>query len=294
MAGRMASARGPVAGQASDLRGRFEWRRPTRRGRPSSAERSVPFVAIRCRWRTCRRRSSRWTGWARRWGSTPAVCGSSATTAPGWPAAATRPASSSTCAPTPSPRVATRWSPAAGRQSNHVRMTAAAANKVGLACTVVLASKPPSHPTGNVVLDHLLAPDIVWAGPLDYYGTEAAIEATCVALEGEGRRPYRMPVGGASTVGALGYVEAADELLAQLARSRPGRRRRRIGWHPRRLGGRPGRPRQGARRRRRHPSRPRRAGAGQGRRGRGPRRAPRTDRSRASSTTTASAPTTAP
>ena len=103
-----------------------------------------------------------------------------------------------------------------GRQSNHVRMTAAAANKVGLRCTVVLASDPPSHPTGNVVLDHLLAPDIVWAGRLDYYGTEAAIEAACRAIEAEGRRPYPMPVGGATTVGALGYVEAADELLDQL------------------------------------------------------------------------------
>jgi len=103
-----------------------------------------------------------------------------------------------------------------GRQSNHVRMTAAAANKVGLRCTVVLASPEPAHPTGNVVLDHLLAPDIVWAGPLDYYGTEAAIEQACADLEAEGRRPYRMPVGGASTVGALGYVDAADELLGQL------------------------------------------------------------------------------
>ena len=103
-----------------------------------------------------------------------------------------------------------------GRQSNHVRMTAAAANRLGLACTVVLSSEPPSHPTGNVVLDHVLAPDMVWAGRLDYYGTEAAIEATCDRLTADGRRPYRMPVGGASTVGALGYVEAADELVAQL------------------------------------------------------------------------------
>src|SRR5262245_4428856 len=30
-----------------------------------------------------------------------------------------------------------------GRQSNHVRMTAAAANRLGLACTVVLASDRP-------------------------------------------------------------------------------------------------------------------------------------------------------
>jgi D-cysteine desulfhydrase len=103
-----------------------------------------------------------------------------------------------------------------GRQSNHVRMTAAAANKIGLDCTIVLSSRPPAHPTGNVVLDLLLRPDIVWAGEQDYYGLEAVIEEECDRLRAEGRTPYRMPIGGASTVGALGYLYAADELCAQL------------------------------------------------------------------------------
>jgi D-cysteine desulfhydrase family pyridoxal phosphate-dependent enzyme len=102
-----------------------------------------------------------------------------------------------------------------GRQSNHVRMTAAAANRLGLACTIVLGADEPTTPTGNVVLDYLLAPDIVWGGDLDYYAMEDAIESTCTRLTDEGRRPYGMPVGGASTVGALGYVDAAHELLAQ-------------------------------------------------------------------------------
>jgi D-cysteine desulfhydrase len=104
-----------------------------------------------------------------------------------------------------------------GRQSNHVRMTAAAANKLGLHCTVVLSSRPPTHPTGNVVLDLLLRPDIVWAGDLGYYALEAVIEEECERLRAEeGRTPYRMPIGGASIVGALGYVAGADELMAQL------------------------------------------------------------------------------
>ncbi|MDQ1436427.1 MAG: D-cysteine desulfhydrase [Acidimicrobiaceae bacterium] len=103
-----------------------------------------------------------------------------------------------------------------GRQSNHVRMTAAAANKLGLDCTVVISSRPPATPTGNVVLDLLLRPDIVWAGELDYYGLEAVIEEEAVRLATEGKRPYRMPIGGASTVGAMGYVAAADELLGDL------------------------------------------------------------------------------
>jgi D-cysteine desulfhydrase family pyridoxal phosphate-dependent enzyme len=103
-----------------------------------------------------------------------------------------------------------------GRQSNHVRMTAAAANHLGLACSIVLGSDPPDEPTGNVVLDRLLGPDITWAGPLEYYDLEAAIYVEADRLRTTGRRPYAMPLGGASTIGQLGYVRAARELREQL------------------------------------------------------------------------------
>jgi D-cysteine desulfhydrase family pyridoxal phosphate-dependent enzyme len=103
-----------------------------------------------------------------------------------------------------------------GRQSNHVRITAAAANRVGLTCTIVLGSEPPDEATGNVVLDHLLGPEMVWVGPLEYYDLEAAIDAEADRLRADGRRPYAMPLGGASTVGQLGYVRAALELRDQL------------------------------------------------------------------------------
>ncbi len=105
-----------------------------------------------------------------------------------------------------------------GAQSNHVRMTAAAANHLGLACTIVLNGELPDPPSGNVVLDQLLGPEIVWAGrqgELDYFGIEAAIDDACLRLAEAGRRPYAMPIGGASTVGALGYARAAVELAAQ-------------------------------------------------------------------------------
>ncbi len=102
-----------------------------------------------------------------------------------------------------------------GRQSNHARITAAAANHLGLDCTLVLGSDPVDEATGNVVLDQLLGADIVWAGPLDYYPLEAAIEAEADRQREAGRRPYAIPLGGASTVGQLGYVRAAQELRAQ-------------------------------------------------------------------------------
>jgi 1-aminocyclopropane-1-carboxylate deaminase/D-cysteine desulfhydrase-like pyridoxal-dependent ACC family enzyme len=103
-----------------------------------------------------------------------------------------------------------------GRQSNHVRATAGAANRLGLGCRIVLGGDRPSVPTGNVLLDELLGADIVWGGDLDYYAMEAAIEAACTEVSESGRRPYRVPVGGASTVGELGYVAAARELAAQV------------------------------------------------------------------------------
>lgn len=103
-----------------------------------------------------------------------------------------------------------------GRQSNHARSTAAAANRLGLGCTLVLAGTRPDHPTGNVLLDQMLGADLVWAGDLDYYGTEAAITEACDRLRAAGRRPYAVPVGGASPVGTLGYVRAGLELVAQL------------------------------------------------------------------------------
>jgi D-cysteine desulfhydrase family pyridoxal phosphate-dependent enzyme len=107
-----------------------------------------------------------------------------------------------------------------GEQSNHVRMAAAAANRLGLDCTVVVAGPRPNVPSGNVVLIELFDPDVVWAGGenlmSDYYAIEAAIDETADRLAADGRRPYRMPIGGATAVGALGYVRAAQELRAQL------------------------------------------------------------------------------
>lgn len=103
-----------------------------------------------------------------------------------------------------------------GGQSNHARMTAAAANVLGLECTIVLADDPIDPPTGNVVIDRILGPEIVWAGPIDYYALEDAMRAEADRLREAGRDPYLIPIGGASTVGELGYVDAALELREQL------------------------------------------------------------------------------
>jgi D-cysteine desulfhydrase len=114
-----------------------------------------------------------------------------------------------------------------GPQSNHARMTAAVANRLGLACTIVVAGARPATASGNVLLLELFGPELVWSGgdelAMDYYAVEAAIEDACARLVSEGRRPYRMPIGGATAVGALGYVRAAAELREQAAAAFAGR-----------------------------------------------------------------------
>ncbi|MFN0088987.1 MAG: pyridoxal-phosphate dependent enzyme, partial [Acidimicrobiales bacterium] len=96
-------------------------------------------------------------------------------------------------------------------QSNHVRMTAAAAARFGLACSAVLLGSPPAAAEGNLVLDALLGAELSWAA----WDTAAgALDAACARAVAAGRRPYLIPLGGSSPLGASGYAACADELIA--------------------------------------------------------------------------------
>jgi D-cysteine desulfhydrase family pyridoxal phosphate-dependent enzyme len=102
-----------------------------------------------------------------------------------------------------------------GPQSNHARATAAAAARLGLGCVLVLSGVAPPRLEGNLILDRLFGAEVTWAGTAGYYELEAAIEERAAKLATTGRRPYAIPLGGASVVGTLGYVRMADELSAQ-------------------------------------------------------------------------------
>ena len=103
-----------------------------------------------------------------------------------------------------------------GPQSNHCRMTAAAANRLGLECHLALAGPAAGPPTGNLLLDHLLGAHLHPTGAREYYEIEASIEAVADEVRAGGGRPYAIPIGGASVTGAIGYVDAAEELGGQL------------------------------------------------------------------------------
>jgi D-cysteine desulfhydrase family pyridoxal phosphate-dependent enzyme len=100
-------------------------------------------------------------------------------------------------------------------QSNHARMTAAAACAVGLRASLVLTGQPPGGPPeGNLLLDYLLGAEVRC---VDGARLDAEVETVLEALRTRGERPYLIPIGGSSPVGALGYVAGTLELVTQLA-----------------------------------------------------------------------------
>jgi D-cysteine desulfhydrase family pyridoxal phosphate-dependent enzyme len=102
---------------------------------------------------------------------------------------------------------------AGGAQSNFARMTAAAAARLGMRCHLVLAGSEPARYSGNLILDRLFGATLHFAGAEDWRVLEAYVKRLAQDL---GPGAYPMPVGGATAVGALGYIEASDELLAQM------------------------------------------------------------------------------
>lgn len=106
-----------------------------------------------------------------------------------------------------------------GAQSNHARLTAAAARRIGMECTLVLGGPEPAAPAGNLVLDRLLGAELRWVEAYDFPTLEAAITAAAAELEAAGRKPFAIPIGGSTPLGALGYVRCAIEILAQAPRT---------------------------------------------------------------------------
>jgi D-cysteine desulfhydrase family pyridoxal phosphate-dependent enzyme len=103
---------------------------------------------------------------------------------------------------------------AGAAQSNHCRQTAAAATKFGLRCMVILSGSEPEVPNGNLLLDRMLGAEIHWTSKESRL---VRMEEIAARLRREGHTPYVIPYGGSNSIGAQGYVAAAQEALDQLA-----------------------------------------------------------------------------
>ncbi|MCL0041371.1 D-cysteine desulfhydrase family protein [Dehalococcoidia bacterium] len=104
---------------------------------------------------------------------------------------------------------------AGGIQSNHARMTAAAANRLGFKVVLVLSGEKPSSYKANLLLDHLLQAEIRFLNTKDSEQIKQRIEEIAAELSSSGHNTYIIPPGGSNRIGVSGYALAMSELLAQ-------------------------------------------------------------------------------
>ena len=113
-------------------------------------------------------------------------------------------------------------------QSNHGRLTAAAAAKFGMKCAILMDELPPEKATGSLLIDRVLGADIYFMDDSDFCNDPEAeyhekvrklyaqaTEKVKAKYEAEGEKVYIVPEGGSSPLGALGYFNAAKEIAAQ-------------------------------------------------------------------------------
>ncbi|MGY6694859.1 MAG: D-cysteate sulfo-lyase [Roseinatronobacter sp.] len=103
-------------------------------------------------------------------------------------------------------------------QSNHVRQTAAAACRAGLACHALLERRVTNQgadyeTAGNVLLDVMMECSFDFRP--EGLDMNAEAEALAETLREQGRKPYVIPGGGSNPIGALGYAACAEELVSQ-------------------------------------------------------------------------------
>lgn len=103
-------------------------------------------------------------------------------------------------------------------QSNHCRLTLAAACKEGMSCYLVIEERVPGsyqeEASGNNFLFQLMgvASITVVPGGSDVM---AAMEKAAADIRKKGKKPYIIPGGGSNAVGTMGYVACAEEIIAQ-------------------------------------------------------------------------------
>jgi D-cysteine desulfhydrase len=102
-----------------------------------------------------------------------------------------------------------------GPQSNHARITAAVAARLGLACRLMLRGIDPGHRRGNLLLDELFGATVEFQGDVTYDEVSRRMAAAAAAIAAAGGRACEIPLGGATGSGTLAYALAWQELALQ-------------------------------------------------------------------------------
>jgi 1-aminocyclopropane-1-carboxylate deaminase/D-cysteine desulfhydrase-like pyridoxal-dependent ACC family enzyme len=103
---------------------------------------------------------------------------------------------------------------AGGVQSNHARATAAAAARLGMRAVLVANGTPPARKTANALLDELLGAEVVYVGSREERMPK--VQELAASLRAEGRRPFAIPIGASTPLGALAFALAVAELVDQM------------------------------------------------------------------------------
>jgi D-cysteine desulfhydrase family pyridoxal phosphate-dependent enzyme len=98
-------------------------------------------------------------------------------------------------------------------QSNWCCMTAVAGAVLGMDVSLVLGGAAPDRDTGNIRLARIVGARIAHLATDDDAQLERASEAAARELAAQGRRPYRIIMGGSTGLGSLGYAAAFGEII---------------------------------------------------------------------------------
>jgi 1-aminocyclopropane-1-carboxylate deaminase len=110
-----------------------------------------------------------------------------------------------------------------GVQSNHTRMVAATAAKIGMKCRLVQESWVPHEDAvydrvGNILLSRVMGADVQLVDEGFDIGIRQSWENALADVKAKGGKPYPIPAGASvHKFGGLGYVGFAEEVRAQEA-----------------------------------------------------------------------------
>lgn len=108
-----------------------------------------------------------------------------------------------------------------GVQSNHTRMVAAVAAKIGMKCRLVQESWVPHEDAvydrvGNIMLSRIMGADVRLVDEGFDIGIRESWEEAIADVTAKGGKPYAIPAGASvHKYGGLGYVGFAEEVRAQ-------------------------------------------------------------------------------
>jgi len=101
-------------------------------------------------------------------------------------------------------------------QSNHARLTTAAARRLGMQCAVVLSHSPYEALQGNLLVVYLMGAQVHLIDTEDHWDLEQHALNLCEILRTQGRKPYYVPISGTTPQSCLGYVRCGLEIVKQM------------------------------------------------------------------------------